>query len=530
MKKQVKFISATKPKFNIILLLVIIFVGIMMRLAFIPYGELWFDEIHSIFIAKLSLQEIPDYLSNGTNAPLFYFLLSFWIKWFGNTDFILRLLPIIFGTLSIVAIYFLGKIISGKRLGLIAALFMALSPFQIHYSIEVRMYSLVMFLSLLSIYFFLKGLKEKKSCYWFFYSFFTLLGLYTHSTLGLLVLIENFYILFLYFKKQEEINLRKWFFIQVLIFIGYLPWVFIALRQIIFGFLSVQSYSRFSYSSNIVEKILLGYLWFDSGKTTEWFFSVLALVPMFLNCFGSFTQEKGKLIVKKRKGLNERIFLLFILFIPVLFYALMFNADCSIRHIVFASSALYLILSKGILNIRSKKILFGILITASILMLNYNFDILETEKLLSKNTEMANYILARERPNDIIIILPSWWRHEFLYYYRGILPVKGFSPGLANQDQNSLEFAKKEIAHCSIRQGCMVVTSNNVSNIQDYIASYKRVWLLQLSLPVDSTQQTWQYLVDNWYLKHAEFFPKGFTGIQAPTVSLFENPLYFSEQ
>lgn len=501
-----------------VLLLAIVFVGMVIRLAFVPHGELWFDEAHSIFVAKLPLEKIPDYLSAEENPPLFYFLLHFWLKWFGDSDIVLRILPIPFGILAIIAIYFLGRMIFNSSSGLIAALFVALSPLQVWYSVEVRMYSLIMLLSLGSVYFFVKGFKRKRSIFWLFYIIFSLLGLYTHLAFSFLILAQNFYIFFLYFRNKEKPNLRNWAFIQLIIFIGYLPWFFIALKQLRTAFLYGLGYTMFFRSSSIIEQVLLNYLWFNF-EMLDWFFSITILLGVFLNCFLRFIPSGKKLLTEKRKE-NFKInsFLLIYLFFPVLIFSLVDGAAFNIRHIIFSSAALYLILARGISNIKSKKIILIVLIFTSFLMLRQNFNFLEKKRNYIINQEIANYIQANEQPGDFILVTSSCFRHQFSRYYHGSLPVRGFLPGWGEKDQNSLEFAKKEIG----LGGSIIVNEKNVNTVEDYVEPYKRVWLLQLDFPADPQQLTWQYLSSNWKLnfEHAKLFPTDISG--PPTVSLFE--------
>ena len=73
-----------------------------------------------------------------------------------------RLIP---GSLSVLLIYKFGKELFNKNAGLIAALIMAVSVFQIKYSQEARTYSLIVFLTLLSNYFFLRLLSGYKFKY-----------------------------------------------------------------------------------------------------------------------------------------------------------------------------------------------------------------------------------------------------------------------------------------------------------------------------------------------------------------------------
>ena len=82
--------------------------------------------------------------------PLFAVLMNYWITIFGGSDISLRGFSSLCSMLAISATYFFGSILLGKNAGLYAALLQAISPFDISYAQEARMYSLCTFLAILS--------------------------------------------------------------------------------------------------------------------------------------------------------------------------------------------------------------------------------------------------------------------------------------------------------------------------------------------------------------------------------------------
>jgi len=82
--------------------------------------------------------------------PLFAVLMNRWITTFGGNDFSLRAFSAFCSILSIIAIYFFGCLLLGKSSGLYAALLQTISPFDICYAQEARMYSLCTLLAVLS--------------------------------------------------------------------------------------------------------------------------------------------------------------------------------------------------------------------------------------------------------------------------------------------------------------------------------------------------------------------------------------------
>lgn len=112
-----------------------------LRLYQLSTESLWIDEMLSIRDAQKFEFRIP-YM-----RPFYYLLLKFWML-FGNSDAWLRGLSIVFSLGSIYLTYWLGCRIVGKSTGLIAAFLASVSPLFINHAQEIRMYTLISFLSL----------------------------------------------------------------------------------------------------------------------------------------------------------------------------------------------------------------------------------------------------------------------------------------------------------------------------------------------------------------------------------------------
>jgi hypothetical protein len=82
--------------------------------------------------------------------PFYALVMNRWLTVFGGTDLALRAFSATISSLSIVATLAFGTAILGPAAGLFAALLQALSPFDISYAQEARMYSLLVFLATIS--------------------------------------------------------------------------------------------------------------------------------------------------------------------------------------------------------------------------------------------------------------------------------------------------------------------------------------------------------------------------------------------
>jgi hypothetical protein len=126
---------------------VVLVVGVWLRFA--TTSLLWLDEALSVNIAKLPVGEIPGALKRDGAPPLYYVLLHFWIRLFGDSDAAVRSLSGICSLLALVGLFFLVRRIWGAETAFIATGILAASAFASYYATESRMYALVMLLVVL---------------------------------------------------------------------------------------------------------------------------------------------------------------------------------------------------------------------------------------------------------------------------------------------------------------------------------------------------------------------------------------------
>ena len=127
-----------------------ILVGVFLRFYNLNYENLWFDEIVSYWIADPKISFFESYQRNniGEGTPfLFNFLIKILHIIFGYSPNVGRYLSCTVSALSIISIVFLMKTIKNNSSTLLIIFLVSLNIFLIKYSQELRVYSLVLFLS-----------------------------------------------------------------------------------------------------------------------------------------------------------------------------------------------------------------------------------------------------------------------------------------------------------------------------------------------------------------------------------------------
>ena len=147
--------------------LMVIFItlfGGWLRVLLLADKGMWLDETFSVWMASHSVPDMLQWMIRiDQHPPLYYLLLHSWITLNGDTPYNARLLSALFGTVTIPVIYLIGKRISGAVLGLAAAVFLALSPYNIYFAQEARMYTLLTFNAAVAIYALVRLLTDSRA-------------------------------------------------------------------------------------------------------------------------------------------------------------------------------------------------------------------------------------------------------------------------------------------------------------------------------------------------------------------------------
>lgn len=146
-------------KKDFLIVAVITLIAAALRFYHLTYNSLWTDEAWTLYLINQPFFAIPRI---DVHPPLFYWLEMAAVNFLGTSEFSLRLLPAIFGTLTVPAVYSLGKTVMNWKAGLIAAILVMISPVMIHYSQDARCYSLAILLFIITLTFYVQ---EKKNWY-----------------------------------------------------------------------------------------------------------------------------------------------------------------------------------------------------------------------------------------------------------------------------------------------------------------------------------------------------------------------------
>ncbi|MBS1893649.1 MAG: glycosyltransferase family 39 protein [Actinobacteria bacterium] len=95
--------------------------------------------------------------TSESTPPLYYALAWLWSRLFGEGEVGLRSLSALAGTATVPVAFLVGRELIGRRVGVVIATVVAVSPIMVWYSQDARAYALLVLLSTAALYFFLRG-------------------------------------------------------------------------------------------------------------------------------------------------------------------------------------------------------------------------------------------------------------------------------------------------------------------------------------------------------------------------------------
>jgi 4-amino-4-deoxy-L-arabinose transferase-like glycosyltransferase len=296
-----------------LLLLLIILVALALRFARLAFQPLWWDEGWSLYFATSDMGAILELTAIDIHPPFYYLLLHLWIKIFGSSVFSVRLLSVLLGTATVPLLYATGRRLLGARGGLLAALLLAIAPFHIYYSQEVRMYGLVTLLGLVAFYLALRrewGGGSGQWVVWLGYVLAATAALYTEYYAAFLLLALNTSALIRWLRVRDALRtILPWLAAQVAVVLLYLPWLWYAGDRLVtyvefkvgvekdlpLGLFTYMSRHLAAFGWGHAEGILAGWWWLGLLPLAMLFVSLASLYRRraLRARFGSWLLETG---------------------------------------------------------------------------------------------------------------------------------------------------------------------------------------------------------------------------------------------
>ena len=260
-----------------LLFFIILTAAFYIRIYNLGVRSLWLDEA---WVANAVIQyDLSHLVKRALTAPLFFVLSIHYLTIvLGKTEFVLRLLPCLFGIGTLILFFLLIRRITGKTATLITLLMLSFSYQFIHYSKQLKQYSAAMFFTLLLIYFCEKIVISNKNKDWVFFSLFCILGVgFDHSILFIVPTVFAVLLLNIPFKYYWKRIVYSGIFVFTFSFLFF---YFCILKQISNSIRSIQKYWLSFYPN--LSSVSSFFNWFISSFKKMFYYFDLPFFPISL--------------------------------------------------------------------------------------------------------------------------------------------------------------------------------------------------------------------------------------------------------
>ncbi len=401
-----------KIYFPYIILTFIFFLGISLRIYDLAFESFWTDEAWMVNLANGSFRELFTFALKHLHPSILYqFLLHFWVDVFGESEFAVRFLSCLFGVACVPSIYLLGKTTYGYREGLVSAFILSVSVYHLQYSQEARAYSLSAFLSILSVYYFVRFIQEATRANIVKYIISSTLLLYSQVLFVSIIFAQNIFF-FLYQDKEilkNKVSLKRWLLSQaiLLLFFSLCFSVFIFHNSPIERIRNLYDFIP-EVSADIVFLTLVNF----SGSVVTAYLFIGTLLGFYLWTF--LNKSKGEFLSQY----DVLMIILFVLPIICLFcVSEMFFPIYRSRYLICCTIPLYLLLGKAL--VQSPKylgiIMFFIITGSSLTSVSHYYKDYNKQRA----REAVSVINKQALPDDIVVVYPGYYeKFSFGYYFK----------------------------------------------------------------------------------------------------------------
>ena len=394
----------------------IIILAAAVRLWGLSEQSIWQDEAYSVVLARQDIGAIIQTQVEDSSPPLYYVLLHFWLRLFGDSEFAARLFSALLGVCLVAATLLIASALLRRAVGFWAGGMLALAPLAVYYSQEARMYSLTPLLAIISVYLchLVAEKPSSKRMAWFI--FVTAAMLYTQNYGVFVLLAEGLYVLA---RRKERRDVRPMLALMGVVG-AYLPWLLVLSRQIAENTTPWIPAPRLRM---LTETLL--HLTFKSWRLPTTGF-LKASWGIGLMAVGALLVLAMWLALRARRSgdASERALswpVLLILSYTIIPIACAFVASYSKpiyvpgRYDTIVQPGLFILSALGLASIRSKSLrkALGVLIFAVLVISLHSYF---TTYWKSNDREIANWVARNATASDIVLF-SDLTITPFMYYY-----------------------------------------------------------------------------------------------------------------
>lgn len=404
-----------------LVLWLILGLGTLLRVATLGRQSLWLDEGWSYWLVNRSWQAMLMALPSSDPHPPLYYLMLHSILALGRDEWLLRLPSALASIVSIGLLFTLGREVFEPKTALMAAFIFAISPFQLWYAQEARMYAVVTALTIAASLFAMRALRTNNQLDWLLFGLFEGLALWTDTAAIWFVLAANAAFLISIKAFWRARQLWPWIAAQFFALFLFLPWLPTFIKQLSGGFAGWIPPATFT----ILARTLTDF--FGSYEKRSTLGSIIALFVLLFPLLLAAPAILQDALTRKVKyiflicGFLIPIVLAFLLSQPyfrVPLLSLLIQDGHSIfltRNLILTSIPLFLLLARSLVLSSPPIRTTFIIVLVAISCISYSINILGKSK---EDFRSATEIIREQaKPEDLFLFAPPYLELPFSYYW-----------------------------------------------------------------------------------------------------------------
>jgi 4-amino-4-deoxy-L-arabinose transferase-like glycosyltransferase len=521
-------------------LVVLVLAAFAWRLQGLDWQSLWRDEVDAIYFATRHLPEtLRMFVQPGQNGVLYFLSLRPWFDLVGTSEFALRFPSAAAGTLSVLLTWQVARRLlpllpfvqtSDERdISLLltpipapivawsAALLMACNPYQLWYSQEGKMYTVITALVLLATWWWLEGIRRGGWRPWLAYWVTVSLAMYTH--LLLILLFPVHFVWFWLAWPQSRHHWRGYALALAGLTLPYLPMVW-------WHWALLTSNVKHTGFTLTPPQAMARALLFNHSRGFMPPDDLLWLIPIFFLGAAGVLLGMGEIATQRvvtYEGFGEEVHELRLaawrrwsmvvswVLLPVVgIYGISLRQPVfTDRYVIWIAPPLMMLVGLGLVVVRRYAWLLGRLLSVALLLYVVGFWLYAGWQQKSEDTKYdlragVNYLAERRTPDSLLILQIPHMEWPYRYY------TSDFGPR---------PFAESE-ARLSPWTGGLwtnqgwpddVARADVDRQMRAQTAGYQDVWVLR------SEVEMWdqRHLMDEWLNEHGEVVEQAdFHGMQ----------------
>ena len=424
--RHISSLEISDKTYSIVVIISIFLIGAVLRIYRLDFQSMWVDEVATAIESSGSIKNIIFDPQFNMKIPPLHNIITHYFLSAEHREFWMRLPSALFGSMTIAFLYLLIKNWFNTKIALISAFLLAISPFHIWYSQEVRAYAMIVFFAVLTMYFFNQVLINQTNLLSRIGFILSLtLTFYSHS-IAASFLILVFIISIVAPAQNRKKVLKQWFMTYAIFTILIIPAIYLVLslpvmptspeKKINMLYFYIWPYVLWAFGTGYSLGPNLADLQ-DQSRMSALLDAATIIIPVLLIFFILITI--GTIGVFKKYHQHSFKILLWFLF-PLFFtiVAAMFEIESfNVRYAILSFPAFIVLLAVGINMLKTKLLRLLAITVITVISLASLYNYYYVDRYQREDNRGAGHFLSQNASSGDIVLCSASYTLMALKYY-----------------------------------------------------------------------------------------------------------------